>query len=378
MSGEGVNLVTVTVMAGWAWAAPVDDAPSEAELVDVSLGEEAASASVDVKRLRLGRQGGTPRAVLGLGSAAAMGLGSWWMLSLGESLGSGDPAAVLFGAGAVGLLGASTGAAVTLFDPSTDGLADPANTARAFLGIAPDATAYVDEQAPWAAYGGLAPRVQLGRWRLTPMARTGLDIGATREVDPISGGTSSLREWQLGVAFEVRGAVGDPEQPVLDLVWRPSLELRVDDVTYVDGTEATFRRRLGAPLTVGTRWYLTQRQRLEVVAGPRFDEIRWVDGAGWSRGPLYLEAFYSIDLAHAGAITGSRLQLGYVHSKLDGAGLDLAAVNGIFGPALVRYDVRWRPRPTAWALQGGLRLVLADGGGAAVEVGVVPPRKETR
>ena len=301
------------------------------------------------------------------------------MLGLGESLGAGDVAAVMFGAGAAGLLGATAGAGTALFDPAAEALPDPANSPRAFLGLVPDGTPYAGEKAPWAAHGGLAPRIQVGRWRITPLFRGSLDLGSTVEVDPIDGRSSSLRQEGWGGGLEVRRPIGPDADPWLDLVVRPTAERRYDHVTYADGTEADFRRSLAAPLTVGTRWHLTGRQRFEVVAGPRFDQIRWSaarDDVGWSRGPLYLEAFYSIDIAHGGPWTGSRLQVGYLHSKVDGAGLDIGAVNGIFGPAIARYDLRWRQRPTAWAVQAGIDVVIADGGGAAVQLGLVPPMKE--
>ena len=363
------------LLVGSTLASPAAEPAPAPELEPAPL----PAPSVPRARVRLGTSGGVERVALGLGSAAAMGVGSWWMLSLGESLGAGDVAAVLFGAGAAGLLGVTAGAGTSLFDPGAEALLDPANTPRAFLGLAPAASPYLGEKAPWAAYGGLAPRAQLGRWRITPMFRGALDLGSTVEVDPLSGGTSSLRQEGLGGGVEVRGAIGPEASPWFDLVWRPTAERRYDHVTYVDGTEADYRRSLAAPLTVGGRWYLTGRQRFEVVAGPRFDQIRWSAGredVGWSRGPLYLEAFYSVDIAHGGAWSGSRFQVGYLHSKVDGAGLDIGAVNGIFGPAIVRYDLRWRPQPTAWALQLGLDLTIADGGGGALQLGVVPPRKE--
>jgi len=327
---------------------------------------------------RMGRAGWN-RIALGVGSVTAAGLGTWWMLELGESLGAGDLSAVLVGGGAVGLAGAVVGGTAAALNPGTFPVADPANGARAFFGLRPRPTPYVGETAPWSASLGTAPRFYVGtRLRITPMLRGQVDLGATQQVSALTEETSSKQAEAAGASVDVRWALGaDPSAPVLDVVWRPVLELRFEQFTYIDGAKRRLRRALLAPMTVGARWHLTRRQRVEAVLGPRFDEVGWTgDEPGstdWQTGPLYMEASYTVDLDHPGTHTSSRVGVGYRHSKLDGAGLDAGAVNGIFGPALVDYTFRYRPRPSAWAAQARLDLTIADGGGAAFQLGVVPP-----
>ncbi len=72
------------------------------------------------------------------------------------------------------------------------------------------------------------------------------------------------------------------------------------------------------------------------------------------------------------SVTG-RLNIGYVHSNLDGPGLEVGVRIGFFGPVEVSFDLRIRRlgAPTALQLTAGYRI--ATGGGPTFALGLVTP-----
>jgi hypothetical protein len=67
------------------------------------------------------------------------------------------------------------------------------------------------------------------------------------------------------------------------------------------------------------------------------------------------------------------LNLGYIHSNLDGKGLDAGSIVGYFGPVEVSFDLRIRKRGAKMALQITAGAQIASGGGPFVKIGWVAP-----
>ena len=139
------------------------------------------------------------------------------------------------------------------------------------------------------------------------------------------------------------------------------------------------------PATLGLRWHVSPRQRFTFYAGPRIDWISFSDPGDLdlrrgraSLGSFYAEGWWQLDIPFAPLgrkntnVTG-RLNLGYIHSNLDGQRFDFGSVVGYFGPVELSFDLRVRRigSPVAFQLTAGYRL--SAGGGVFLELGFVAP-----
>ncbi len=348
------------------------------------------------------RRDGASRAVLGGVGTVVAGAGTWWFLVGGDSYRSGDPAGQAIGIGLVGLGGAMAGAFADLTSAGHDALDDrPARpTARLTLGLG-GATA-LDERAPVSPGFGLDPTLRISdavqiqpHLAVHPGLRE-VDVDPRPQADAAIEGRDTtfpvgrvLRRSRVALGaeatFRVRRAstVGSPR---FSFRWRPTVEVRTR--TRFPGEPNVARNRHVAllPATVGFRWAVTPRQRFTAFVGPRLDwisasapgttELGEPGGPLW--GSLYAEAFYQLDVPVRGRIAGfdasSRVNVGYVHSNLDGESFDLGAIIGFLGPVETSVDLRLR-RPgaqVAWQLTVG--NTFARGGGPHVELGAVVGR----
>lgn len=337
------------------------------------------------------QRNGASQAFLGFTSAAVAGAGTWWFVIGGDSVSSGDPAGQAIGIGLLGFGGALTGAIVDHLSPGAGAVEDrPARpTLRLSMGLG-GATA-LDEQRP-ATFGiALDPTFQLSD-TVQIQPHVGVQPGLFEAVDvdprpqatvPIDGQDTTfpvgrrLRRSRFTVGAETtfrirRARTNGP--PRFSFRWRPTLEVRGRQ-----GAELRTRHLALLPATVGFRWAVTPRQRFTAFIGPRLDwvgsgpegDVR-LGGPLW--GPLYGEATYQIDvpLGQVGRSRAtSRLNLGYIHSNLDGQAFDLGAIIGFFGPVHASVDLRLRREdaPVAWQFTAG--STIARGGGPFLEVGAV-------
>ena len=144
------------------------------------------------------------------------------------------------------------------------------------------------------------------------------------------------------------------------------------------------------PLTIGTRWHLSPRQRFTIYFGPRFDFVGAsepgsddVDRGGAQIGPLYGEAWYDIDVplnakprrdGKARTVTvNGLLSGGYVHDRFDDDGLNFGPVIGVLGSVHLLWTVRVRPAGAKAAFQGTLRATIGQGIGVGMNLGVILP-----
>lgn len=333
-------------------------------------------------------------AAAGLGSFA---VGTVWFFGGGQLLGAGDPAAVMMGAGFVGMAGAAIGGTTRALSQSESPFDGRVSDPLVSVGLGAGGTATFGESAPSGLNARVGPQLQLGNHlRLSPSAAVGTDLGRTVDVEtrPQGGIDPVLAQRQQGldVATELRWFPGDGADRVtgwnrIDLVAGTVAQVRWERYEYLQiGGERGIRRILFAPLTLGARWNLSERQRFEAVVGPRIDVVAWSDGAGGGFtaapgyfGPLYFVTRYDIHVPHGdllGAQARSRLRLGYTSSHFDGLGVDVGSVIGYAGALSVDWALEWRPYraggPGGWAWWTDLGVTLAEGGGAALTVGMVP------
>lgn len=320
------------------------------------------------------------RKVLRRVGAAGMGVGAIWYLALGDTLGSGDQASLLAGAGMIAAGGAIVGGGVSLLEDPGIPMDDPAVSPAAALRMTLGGTSTLGEQQPYGLGLHAAPRVPLGeRGTLVLGASLRTDLGSSVDVDPRvhgdfepvlgtrSMGWSAEPEWRMDAseAWQVRV--------------RPIVRQELLAIEYLaDGSSRSLRRGslIGA---VGFQWTLSPRQAFAFYAGPRWDRLAWTDGADVDAdnrlGPLYGEARYDLHIDHepldrANLELSGRVRLAYVHDNFDGAGLNMGAIVGFFGPVIVRYDLMARPANASWALNTGIVGTLADGGGVGLQLGV--------
>lgn len=159
--------------------------------------------------------------------------------------------------------------------------------------------------------------------------------------------------------------------------------------------ERIIERTMLLPLTVGTRWHLSERQRFTIYFGPRFDFVATGEPGkrGLARGParlgpLFGEAWYDVDVPHTlfaqrrgrspRTRTNSQLSFGYVHSRFDGRGFNFGPVVGFLGPIHARWATRVRPQDWPVALQFSAALVIGNGVSGGVGAGVVLPDLGTK
>jgi hypothetical protein len=350
--------------------------------------------------------------LLSLGALAG-GVSAAMLFAIGDRHAGGDPATFLVGAGALAGVGALTGMAARWIGGDRRGDPDRVRPETLGLEYAFGGPQILDETRPHRLSFTFAPTYWFphddGRIRL--FGSLGGMLVEARDVDPrpqnsmpIEGQESTapvvLSRQQLRINLGIDMAVDLP-YPVLsprrsaylgpaELRWRPTVHVRRD--VFDDGSddERTLERTMLLPLTVGTRWHLSPRQRFTVYFGPRFDFVSFSepgsDGlkrGGASIGPFHGEAWYDIDVPFTvegrrdgrprRASVNGMLSLGYVHSRFDGRGFNFGPVRGFLGPIHLSWHTR--VRPTGWpvALQGSVGAWLGNGVGLFTRVGVVLP-----
>jgi len=346
-----------------------------AALLLVALSAHAAEPPPDPERP------GSQRLVLGLVGTGAMAAAAGWFFYAGDSLGAGDPAALLAGAGLIGATGALLGAGATRIDPDESDLFGEASTPVVRLGMAYGGAAWAREKNANGLSIDVRPRVPLGRLRITPGLTFRQSLGSTRDIDwsPQADFTRpALTESERGIDLdlEFRTRVADH----VDVIATPLFQTRWERFGYADGRSRRLQRSLWVPLAAGFRWRISGRQYFEAIAGPRWDQLSW-GGEDFESGsstlfysPLYLSARYRIQFAHPdlrGGLLRSRFGIGYEHSNFDGQGTNIGASIGFMGPLKLDWDLRWTPSRGP-AVQAGFNLVVADGGGIGFDIGFAP------
>lgn len=350
---------------------------------------------------------GAARGLLSAASGVGLGLGVTGFTVLGDSLGSGEPYGAVAGAGFIGLAGVGLGAIVGALSARGE-TAVPDRPGRATLrvGLTPGGTSNFDESVPWGLRVAFDPTLALhDAISLQPHLALSGGLGTVVDVDPrpqlqseASGqeGTFAPVRRQRSLKF-VGGAeltlrlpyplpVNRPAHtgPV-EIRWRPTVEVRRR--TWEPGSDKAQAVEHVAllPGYFGLRWHVSPRQRFTFFAGPRVDWIGFTDpgDAAMRRGPpvqvaFAAEAWYQLDLPMTPAGGGAthvagRLNLGYVHSRLDGRSLEFGPMVGFLGPLNVSFDLRVRKRGAPVALQVTGGWWIGVGGGPYVELGLVTP-----
>lgn len=346
-----------------------------APLLLLALTASAAEPPLDPERP--GRQ----RVVLGLSGVGGMAATAAWFFIAGDSLGAGDPASLIGGAGFIAAAGAVVGAATAHIAPDEADLEGEASTPVVRMGLGLPGAAWAREKNASTAFIDIRPRLNVSRLRITPGLMVTQQLGRARDVDwrdqPSGAFETSLERRSRGIDLDIefRTRVVDD----LDLIGTPLLMTRWEGFEYADGSERSLRRSMVVPLAAGFRWRISGRQYFESIAGPRWDQLAWGGDAGEGSAPafysqLFLVARYRIQLAHPdvlGGLVRSRVGLTYTHSNFDGQGYNIGAVIGFMGPWGFDYDVRWTP-PRGPAIQGGFNWVVGDHGGIGFDVGLAP------
>lgn len=351
---------------------------------------------------------GAARGLLFVTTGGAAALGTVGFLTVGDSLNAGDPFSQMIGVGGVGLLGSGLGAIFGLLAPNGETSVDDHPGRPTFrLALSPGGSSILDESSPYGLGLSIDPRIDLGPMvDLQPHLALSIGLGTSSDVDPrpqhddvIDGQDTTfpvaLETWRMKLSAGAELSVRLPyplavRRPAftgrLELRYRPQWELRRrvlhpgdDDRSQVVEHNALY------PATFGLRWHVSPRQRFTVYVGPRIDWIAFSDpGTGELRrgganlGTLLAEAWWQLDVPftphghRATSVTG-RLNLGYVHSNLDGVGFDLGAIVGYFGPVELSFDLRLRKRGSPIAVQLTAGVLVGAGGGPFLEVGFVAP-----
>ena len=350
--------------------------------------------------------------LLSLGALAG-GISAAALFALGDRYGAGDPATFLVGAGALAGVGALTGMAARWIGGDRQGDPDRIRPETLGLEYAFGGPAVPDETRSHRMSFVFAPTLWFphddGRIRL--FGSVGGLLVPARDVDPrpqndtaIPGQESThpvvLTRQQLAVDLGIDMAVDLP-YPVLspqrskwlgrsELRYRPTVHIRRE--VFEGGTDAerVVERTMLLPLTIGSRWHLSPRQRFTIYFGPRFDFVGFsepgsddVERGRPVIGPLYGEAWYDIDVPftmHARrdgsprrARVNGMFSIGYVHSRFDGRGFNFGPVRGFLGPIHLSWHTRVRPVGWPVALQGSLGTWIGNGVGVFVRAGVVLP-----
>jgi hypothetical protein len=399
-------------------AVPTEVAPSPAASLDPDAARRRqwASCAHHVEPCTRSRAARALLLTLGLaGGTVAAGL----LFGLGDRLVQADPATLLVGMSALAGMGAVVGAIAGRLGADGPGLPDRLRPATVSLAQSYAGPRILDETPAHGTLLRVAPTMFLpgsdGRLRL--FGHVGGWLVPVREVDPrpqhtevLPGQQSTaprvLRQRRLSVGLGLDLAVALP-YPLLaphrsarlgatELRWRPEVQIRRD--TFAPGTSqaAILERTMLLPLTVGVRWHLSERQRLTLYAGPRFDVVAFSDRGstdlrrgGAQIGPLYGEAWYDLDVPldprtrrndrPRSLVATGQLTLGYIHAKFDGHGFDLGPVIGFLGPVHVGWATRLRPVGSPLAAQLGAFARLGNGDAmVALELGLVVPDPHLR
>lgn len=340
------------------------------------------------------------RLILGAVGLVLASAGTAYLLFVGDSLRSGDPGGLFIGGGTLATAGALVGALVGLTGGDRRGLPDRLRPSTVGLDYSTGAARRLDEEHPGTLALRFAPNYFFpgGGGRLRLFGHVGGLAGREVDTDPrpqfdaaIPGQTGThpiaLRERRLSVGLGTEVAVTLP-YPLLrrsarlggaELRWRPEVQFRRHSQ---DGI--VIERTMLLPLTIGVRWHLSPRQRFTVYVGPRFDFTATAPlGERLGRGPanvgaLYGEAWYDIDVPitdpakHRTDVAG-QVNLGYVHSRFDGRGLNVFGAYGFVGALHAGWQMRIRPRGSPVAAQLGVGGWIGNGFTGVVSAGVVLP-----
>lgn len=347
---------------------------------------------------------GLSRALLAGAGTLGVAAGGTTFMVTGDSLSAGDPQGALMGVGFVGLSGAALGAVAEALTPGPPTPVDD-RPSRPWVRLAwsPGGSSVQGQTVPQGLGLRLDPSLDLGHGlELQPHLGGSLDLGEHTYVDPGVPGVQSsetfpvvLRTFsrQLSAAAELSWALPSPllrRHPLyagaLELRYRPTWELRRRTLHPGEDRQQVVEHMAAYPLNLGLRWHLSPRQRYTVYLGPRVDWVGYTEPGGddllrgsATVGSFYGEAWWQLDLplgtTRGGTRATGRLNLGYIHSNLDGQRLDASAVVGYFGPVELSFDLRLRRQGgSAIQLTSGYRV--ATGGGAFVELGWIPARRE--
>lgn len=330
-------------------------------------------------------------------------------LILGDRLKAGDPAGLLIGGGAMGLLGAVAGGIAGAFGGDGPQLPDrirPPTGELQYMGAELPA---LDESNPASLSFRFAPNFFFpadgGRLRI--FGSIGGPLGDLEQVDPrpqnntpIDGQDGTfpvvLRERRWGMTVGADLAVNLP-YPVLaprrsahlgaaELRYKPMAVIARHTFDPGSDQERVVERTMLLPLTVGMRWRLSPRQRFTVYLGPRFDIVSHSEPGSRSLargapnvGSFYGEAWYDIDvrlqrpgLPHRVEIVG-QVTFGYVHTRFGGQGFSPGTAVGFLGPAQVAWHMRFRRPDARWAMQAALGAWVGDSITGFLRLGAVLP-----
>jgi len=307
------------------------------------------------------------------------------MFAAGDGLDKGDPLGGLVGIGIIGTAGSLLGLVAGLLAPRGETTVADRPSRPAFrVSLTPGGSSTIGEQSPYGLSVRVDPTFVLGpEVRLQPHIGLSTELGQSTWLDPrpqlAESGSSTFpvaltsHRTRISLGLELALALPYPHKlprplytgPV-ELRWKPWFELRRR--VLQPGTDA--RQLVGHTAlyaAFGMRWHVSPRQRsLE----PRLGQGAF--------GSLYAEARWQLDVPFtplarkATSVTG-RLNIGYVHSNLDGRGIDLGPIVGFFGPVELSFDLRIRKVGAPVALQVTAGYRIAAGGGPVLELGLVTP-----
>jgi hypothetical protein len=320
-----------------------------------------------------------------------------------------DPAALLIGAGGIGVVAAASGALAALTTGDAPADPDRVRVATTALELSPAGGVVLDERHPPVMLFRFAPTWYFpdGGGRLRLFGHVGGLLGQDVEVDPrpqhstpIEGQEGTfpfgLGERRLNIGVGLDMAVLLP-YPVLsasrflgpaELRYKPEVQITRHVFEYPDGQTRIVERVMLLPLTAGIRWHVSPRQRFTLYVGPRFDFVSYSEpGGGLARGaaqlgPFYGEAWYDIDVPITLLVRGARpskvqingqVTMGYVHSRFDGRGFNISGAIGFMGPIQVAWAMRFRPTGARWALQGTVGTWIGNGLWPFAQLGLVLP-----
>jgi len=352
---------------------------------------------------------GLARGLLAGGSVAVAGTAFVAFQSFGDSLGFGDPYTSFGGASAIGLLGAGVGALVGLMAPRGEGfVVDRPGRPTLRLRLNPRGTSTQDEKRPYGLTLSADPSIELGEFlQLQPHVGVSFRLGRDADVDPRPQVVQAEPEGDAAFPLAMRsdrqkvtaGAELSIKLPYptakigkarwtgpLEIRYRPMVEVRVRTLRAGADDEQRVAHTALYPATFGFRWHVSPRQRFTAYVGPRLDWIGYTDPGDSTLktsprpelGSFYAEAWYQIDIPFTPldgtkhSVSG-RFNLGYVHSNLDGSGINVSAAIGFFGPITASFDLRIRKRDMPVAVQLTAGIDLGASGGPFLEIGFVAP-----
>lgn len=356
---------------------------------------------------------GAARLILAGASGLGFAISSLTFLNAGDSLSSGDPLGQGVGMSLIGAAGAGLGALMGLLAPNGEtAVRDRPGRPTLRVRLNQRGSNTWDEAAPWSLTLSADPTIEFGEVvQLQPHISGSFRFGRDRTVDPRPQLQSTGRDgqglfpealttnrWKVSAGAEVTvrlpyPLLRAPKAPGLgrfELRYRPQVEVRRRAV-HAGTDDARFIEHIALyPALAGLRWHVSPRQRLTLFGGPRLDWIGSGEPGGDQiahGGPLlgtfHGEAWYQADIPFPQRqprkiqVSG-RLNLGYVHSNLDGKSLDIGAIVGFFGPVNVSWDLRIRAADAPVAVQITAGVWVSDGPAPYLELGFVAPQMKVR